>query len=298
MRPSVARSSATSPRSARTPTAPRAEERLLVLAAESLERDDSARQVRALEDFTVVKPRSWRAHYILAKLRAEGGHINEAIVALRARACRPPAPRCRDRACWPSCTRTPAPRARIRAPAPDRVRRAMRTVAAQELTAIIALQRGDLDAGRAAFERAVAAGAAGWELHASYAAALHARGESAEAIPHYEAAVVARGPSIVRLNLARAVYETGNKERAGLELDTLLKIEKSGEIAGAGAPATVRHPPRPDLEAALETAGQGAVEGDATRFAAARAGVRCRARRGARPLGGALRPRSPRAPPG
>ena len=245
-----------------------AEERLLVLAAESLEREDSARQVRALEDLTVLRPRSWRAHYILGKLRAEGGHINEAIVAFEhAHAVRPlpDAEIVRLAELYAN--------AGASAPAFAHLRRVAPTSdaygSAQELTAIIAFQRGDLELGRAAFERAVAAGAAGWELHASYAAALHARGEPAEAIPHYEAAVVARGPSIVRLNIARAVYETGDRERAGLELDALLRIEKSGEIAGQARRLRfgIRHP---ELERDLETAGQGAVAGDATRFGAAR----------------------------
>ena len=140
--------------------------------------------------------------------------------------------------------------------------------AAQELTAIIALQRGDLETGRAAFDRAVTAGAAGWELHASYAAALHARGQNADAIPGYEAALAANGPAIVRLNLARAVYETGDRERAARELDALLEDEQSGEIAGQARRLRfgIRHA---ELERALETAGKGAVEGDATRFAEA-----------------------------
>jgi tetratricopeptide (TPR) repeat protein/TolB-like protein len=246
-----------------------AEERLLVLAAESLERDDSGRQVRALEDFTVLKPRAWRAHYILGKLRAEGGHINEAIVAFEHAHAVHPLPDAevvRLAELYANAGASAPAFAHLRRIAPTSDAYAT----AQELTAIIALQRGDLDTGRAAFERAVAAGAAGWELHASYAAALHARGESAEAIPRYEAAVVARGPAIVRLNLARAVFETGDKERAGRELDALLKNEKLGEIAGQARRLRfgIRHP---ELERELESAGKGAVEGDATRFAAARA---------------------------
>ncbi len=246
-----------------------AEERLLVLAAESLERDDSARQMRALEDFTVIKPRAWRAHYILAKLRAEGGHINEAIVAFEHAHAVHPLPDAevvRLAELYANAGASGPAFAHLRRIAPTSDAYA----AAQELTAIIALQRGDLETGRAAFARAIAAGAAGWELHASYAAALHARGDSADAIPRYEAAVVARGPAIVRLNLARAVYETGNKDRAGLELDAPLKIEKDGEIAGPARRLRfgIRHA---ELERELETAGKGAVEGDATRFAAAKA---------------------------
>jgi len=244
-----------------------AEERLLVLAAESLERGDIGRQVRALEDLTVIRPRSWRAHYILAKLRAEAGHVNEAIVAFEhAHAVRalPDADVVRLAELYAN--------AGASAPAFAHLRRIAPTSdaygAAQELTAIIALQRGDLVAGRAAFDRAVAAGAAGWELHASYAAALHARGQNADAIPGYEAALAANGPAIVRLNLARAVYETGDRERAARELDALLEDEQSGEIAGQARRLRfgIRHA---ELERALETAGKGAVEGDATRFAEA-----------------------------
>jgi tetratricopeptide (TPR) repeat protein len=216
-----------------------------------------------------MKPRAWRAHYVLGKLRAEGGHINEAIVAFEHAHAVHPLPDAevvRLAELYANAGASAPAFAHLRriAPASDAY------AAAQELTAIIALQRGDLETGRAAFERAVAAGAAGWELHASYAAALHARGDSAAAIPRYEAAVVARGPAIVRLNLARAVYETGDKERAGRELEALLAIEETGEIAGQARRLRfgIRHP---ELERELETAGRGAVEGDATRFAVAKA---------------------------
>ena len=208
-----------------------AEERILVLAAESLERGDIERQVRALEDLTLIRPRSWRAHYVLGKLRAEGGHINEAIVAFEhAHAVRPlpDAEVVRLAEMYAN--------AGASAPAFAHLRRIAATsdayAAAQELTAIIALQRGDLATGRAAFDRAVAAGAAGWELHASYGATLHARGDNADAVPRYEAAIAAGGPAVVRLNLARAVYELGDRERAGRELDALLEKDKSGEVAG------------------------------------------------------------------
>jgi tetratricopeptide (TPR) repeat protein/TolB-like protein len=245
-----------------------AEERILVLAAESLEHGDIGRHVRALEDLTVVRPRSWRAHYVLGRLRAEGGHTNEAIVAFEhAHAVRPlpDADVVRLAELYAN--------AGAIAPAFAHLRRIAAASdaygSAQELTAIIALQRGDLDTGRAAFDRAVAAGATGWELHASYGATLHARGENSEAIPRYEAALAARGPAIVRLNLARAIYETGDRERAARELDALLETEKSGEVAGQARRLRfgVRHA---DLERALETAGQGAVEGNATKFTEAR----------------------------
>jgi len=250
------------------PGAAAAEERLLVLAAESLERGDIGRQVRALEDLTVIRPRSWRAHYILGKLRAEAGHVNEAIVAFEhAHAVRalPDADLVRLAELYANAGASAAALAHLR-----RIATTSEAYgAAQELIAIIALQRGDLEAGGAAFERAVAAGAAGWELHASYGAALHARGEDAAAIPRYEAALAANGPAIVRLNLARAAYELGNRERAARELDVVLESETTGEIAGQARRLRfgIRHAA---LEQALETAGKGAVEGDATRFAEAR----------------------------
>lgn len=245
-----------------------AEERLLVLAAESLERGDIGRQVRALEDLTVIRPRSWRAHYILGKLRAEAGHINEAIVALEhAHAVRPlpDADLVRLAELYANAGASASAFGHLRRIPPT----SEAYGAAQELAAIIALQRGELEAGRVAFDRAVAAGAVGWELHASYGAALHARGDNAEAIPRYEAALAANGPAIVRLNLARAAFETGDRERAVRELDALLASETSGEIAGQARRLRfgIRHA---ELEQALETAGKGAVEGDVTRFAEAR----------------------------
>ncbi len=244
-----------------------AEERLLVLAAESLERGDIGRQMLALEDLTMIRPRSWRAHYILGKLRAEAGHVNEAIVAFEhAHSLRPlpDADLVRLAELYANAGASAPAFAHLRRIAPTS--EAYGT--AQELTAIVALQRGDLDTGRAAFERAVAAGASGWDLRASYGAALHARGQSAEAIPHYEAALAAGGPAIVRLNLARAMFEMGDRERAARNLDTLIETERTGEIAGQARRLRfgIRHA---DLEQRIETAGKGAVEGDTTRFAAA-----------------------------
>src|SRR6185503_2344427 len=57
------------------------EERVLVVAAESLERGDVTHEVHALEELVTVRPRSWRTHYILGQLRAEAGDLNGAIVA-------------------------------------------------------------------------------------------------------------------------------------------------------------------------------------------------------------------------
>src|SRR5256886_10980160 len=51
------------------PTAAAAEERLLVLAAESIERSDEATMIEPLEELTAIVPRSWRGHYLLGELR-------------------------------------------------------------------------------------------------------------------------------------------------------------------------------------------------------------------------------------
>ncbi|MEP6695224.1 MAG: tetratricopeptide repeat protein, partial [Chloroflexota bacterium] len=67
----------------------------------------------------------------------------------------------------------------------------------------------------------------------------------------------------------RAVLEGSDTQRAARELDALLEVETTGEVAGQGRRLRfgLRHP---DLERALETAGTGAVEGDVARFPAAR----------------------------
>ncbi|MGH2997573.1 MAG: tetratricopeptide repeat protein, partial [Gaiellaceae bacterium] len=72
------------------PESLRAEDRLLVLAAESVERGDEERATRALEDVIEAKPRSWRAYYMRAELLRGIGETNLAIVALEhAHALRP-----------------------------------------------------------------------------------------------------------------------------------------------------------------------------------------------------------------
>src|SRR5712692_709908 len=58
-----------------------AEERLLYLAAASLEHGNVDDHVRALEELTTLRPQSWRAHYMLGQLRAEVGDSTGAIVA-------------------------------------------------------------------------------------------------------------------------------------------------------------------------------------------------------------------------
>src|ERR1700687_5739418 len=209
-----------------------AEERLLVLAAESIERSDVTRELRALESLIEIRPQSWRAHYILGQLRAEAGDTNGAIVAMEhAHSLHP-------------------------LPDPDVVRLA-------ELYAIISFQRGEEENGQAAYARAVAAGAKSWELHASYGAATHSRGALDDAIAHYRDALSAGGPSVVRLNLARVLLAKGDAEGSRRELDAVIAAERSGEVFGHAH--RLRFGLRePELERELERAGQPALTGEAS----------------------------------
>src|SRR6184192_3251549 len=68
--------------STRRRSSARAEERLLVLAAESVESGDEERATRALEEVIEANPRSWRAHYTRAELLRQIGETNLAIVGL------------------------------------------------------------------------------------------------------------------------------------------------------------------------------------------------------------------------
>jgi len=245
------------------------EERLLVVAAESLERGEIADEVRALEELVTIRPRSWRAHYILGQLRAEGGDLNGAIVATEhAHALKPLSDA--------DVVRLAELYANAGAPAPalahlKRVRDGSDAYgAAQELLAIISLQRGDLDAGRAAFDRAVSAGTTSWELHASFGAAVHSRGALDDAIAHYVDALGAGGPPVVRLNLARVLLAKGDHAAALRELDALLASERSGEVAMHAL--RLRFGIRePELERELERAGKAALSGDPAALDPARA---------------------------
>ena len=58
-----------------------AEERLLFLAARALDGGAIDTHIAALEELTVLRPRSWRAHYMLGQLRAESDDAGGAVVA-------------------------------------------------------------------------------------------------------------------------------------------------------------------------------------------------------------------------
>jgi tetratricopeptide (TPR) repeat protein/TolB-like protein len=249
-----------------------AEERLLVLAAESLERGTVTHEIHALESLIEARARSWRAYYILGQLRAEAGDGNGAIVAFEHAHSLKPLPDA-------DVVRLAELYANAGAPAPAlaHLRRVPKTSAsygaAQELTAIIAFQRGELDAGRDAFARATEAGTSSWELHASYGAAAHARGELDEAAARYRDALAAGAPGVVRLNLARVALAANDRDGALTELDALLAAERTGEVAGHAR--RLRFGLRePELERELERSGQAALAGDATTIDAADATFR------------------------
>lgn len=236
------------------------EERILVLAAESIDRGSMAAEIAALEQLTEARPRAWRAHYLLGQLRTETGDTNGAILAFEHAHAVRPLPE-------PDVVRLAELYANAGAVAPALAH--LRRIAAgsaaygqaQELLAIIAFQRGDLTAGEEAFRRAVGAGTTSWELHAAHGAARHARGETAEAASRYRDALAAGGPTVVRLNLARVLLAMGEREAAQRELDALLATERAGEVAGLARRLRFGLVD-PQLERELERAGQAALAGD------------------------------------
>lgn len=75
------------------PAAEVAEQRLLVIAAGAVEREDHRMLVPILGELARQRPRSWRAHYLLGELRRLSGDASGATVALEhADALRPLAP--------------------------------------------------------------------------------------------------------------------------------------------------------------------------------------------------------------
>lgn len=63
------------------PGATLAEERLLVLGATAIERDEQGSVLDGLEALAEARPRSWRVHYILGEVRRTKGDVSGAIVA-------------------------------------------------------------------------------------------------------------------------------------------------------------------------------------------------------------------------
>ncbi len=242
------------------PACTAAEERLLVLAAGSLERGDEPRYIGALERLIELVPRAWRAHYLLAELRHAAGEVPGAIVAYEhADAVRPlsDADAVRLAQLYVEADAAAAAAARLRRIRPDSAAYAR----AQDLLGVIAVSRRELGEAVAAFERAIAAGAFDGATHAHLAEGLHARGDVTAAIARYREALARGAPPPTRLNLARALVSAGDTDAAATELDALLANVSVGELAAQARRLRVglrRH----DLETRLERGGRVAVGGD------------------------------------
>ena len=217
------------------PDSVRAEERLLVLAAESVESGDEARAARSLEDAVEAKPRSWRAHYLRAELLRRLGETNLAIVALEhANSLHP----LRD------VDLVVLAELYVAEQAPGQAASHLRRIAAgseefgraQELLGLLALGKGDQPAARAYFERAAA-----------------------------------NGRVSARAHLARVLIAAGLRDDASRELGQVLSASEADPDALAQAHRLRLGLDRPDLEAELERAGRAALSAENTRLDEVRA---------------------------
>lgn len=284
------------------PSASLAEERLLVIAAESLERGDEARFTEPLEDLSAIVPGSWRAHYLLGELRRVTGNANGAVVALEHADSLHPlrdADSIRLAELYVEAGAEATARSRLRRIKPDSGEYAH----AQDVLGVLAAQSGDLATARTAFDRAVSSGtrdgaifarlaqvqaaqgdtagatatfarASGstdpsWELSAAHGAWLHGNGDLPAALERYRDAVTQGAPADVRLGLARALVASGDRDAAAAELEAILRDERAGEIA-AHARRLLFGLRRRGLEERLERAGRAAVSGSDAALAAAR----------------------------
>ena len=225
-----------------------AEERLLVLAAESLERGDEARLIGPLETLTETLPRSWRAHYLLGELRRQHGDAAGAVVALEhADALQPLGDA-------------------------DALRLAL-LYRDQAAPRVAAARLRRIPTGSPVYPEAQAAlrmieAGTSWELALAQAMSLHQAGELAPARERYREALAAGAPPIARLNLARALVAAGDRAAGTAELLALLDVERGGEIA-AQARRLLLGLRAPALERRLEAAGRIAVGGADEELAAA-----------------------------
>ncbi len=277
-----------------------AEERLLVLAAESVERGDEARWIGPLETLTEILPRSWRAQYLLGELRRQRGDAAGAIVALEHAAAIHPLGDADVLGLARLYRAQAAPRvaaARLRRIGPESPAYAQ----AQAELGAIAAGDGDLTGAIAATERAIAAGArdgalyarlaewhlgagdpaaagavfarAGeatpsWELALAQAVWVHQAGDPEQAAERYREALATGAPTVARLNLARALVSSGDSAAAIAELQTLLDAERTGEVAAHGRRLLLGLR-SPALERRLEDVGQIAIGGADSALAAA-----------------------------
>ena len=250
------------------PTATAAEEGLLVLAAESIERGDESKMIEPLEEVTAIVPRSWRGHYLLGELRRLTGDANGAVVALEHADSLQPlrdADSVRLAELYIDAGAEATARARLRRIKPESPEYAH----AQDVLGVLAARAGDLGAARQALERAVGAGTPGAAVVARLAEILAAQGNIADAISRYRESIALGAPADVRLGLARALIALGDNAAAIGELDALLSTERIGETAALARRLRVGLSKR-DLEERLERAGQAAVSGTEDGLDAAR----------------------------
>jgi len=241
------------------PTAAAAEERLLVLAAESIERGDEAGMIEPLEELTAIVPRSWRGHYLLGELRRLTGDANGAVVALEhADALQPlrDADSVRLAELYVDAGAEATARARLRRIKPESSEYAR----AQDVLGVLAAQRGDVGAARESFERAVAAGTRDGAAVARLAQVLAVEGDAVGAIARYREALALGASQDARLGLARALVATDDHDAALVELDALLGATQRGETAALARRLRLGLRRR-DLEERLERAGQTAMSG-------------------------------------
>jgi tetratricopeptide (TPR) repeat protein len=203
------------------PSTDAAEERILVLAAESVERGDEARAAAALEQVVEARPSSWRAQYLLGQLRVAIGEANAAIVALEhSHALHP----LRD------ADLVSLAELYIAAEAPGQASAHLRRITsaspsygrAQELLGLIAMGSGDLARARAHLEAAAAVGVQSADLEL---ARLHIAFGRLDDAKRMLEGIVARGasPDV----LARARRLRLGVERPDLEAD----LERAGRVA-------------------------------------------------------------------
>ncbi|MFN2519678.1 MAG: tetratricopeptide repeat protein [Candidatus Limnocylindria bacterium] len=208
------------------PACAAAEQRLLVLAAASLEHRDEPRHIASLEALTQLGGRSWRAHYLLGELRRSVGDRPGAIVAFEhadALKSLSEADQLRLAQLYVESGAPESATARLRRIASD----SEDYTAARSLLGALAAQRGDFAAAAERYREALAAGA----------------------------------PNGMRVSLARMLILGGRREDAREELIALLQRERSGEIAAA-ARRLLFGLASPDLERDLETSGRAAIEAD------------------------------------
>lgn len=277
-----------------------AEERLLYLAAERMQRGESEKAMELLEDVITAAPRSWRAHYMVGELRREAGLNAQAAVAFEfADALQPlsEADQLRLARIYIDTDALDSAAARLRRIKPGSPHYA----AAEHELGVIALRKGEHPAAAEHLERARVAGerdemlfvrlgqaytAAGetakaratfeegltlrersWQVAAAFGAFLHGEADLSRAITLYQDALERGAPPPTRLNLGRALILTGRREEARRELLGLRDSAADEETAAQGR-RLLFGLDDPEEEKRLEEAGQiavGARAGDAAR---------------------------------